>query len=76
MTEDVQVLTERLALHCNKAGLKAEVLAPTRVRISDPDGNGRQQKSSAACPIRKRKGLCGGGAGMSPFVRRTKFLVR
>jgi hypothetical protein len=40
-TPDVHLIAEELAHDCAEAGLVAEVLAPTRVRVSTPGGHAR-----------------------------------
>jgi hypothetical protein len=39
--DDIHIFTERLAEECRKAGLRAEIVAPTRVLVSRPGAHGR-----------------------------------
>jgi hypothetical protein len=48
---DVHLLAERLADDCLKAGLEAEVLAPTRVRVGAPGGNARLTETVRCMPL-------------------------
>lgn len=48
---DVHLLAEKLADDCVKAGLMAEVLAPTRVRIGPPGGQARLTEIVCCMPL-------------------------
>jgi hypothetical protein len=48
---DVHLLAEKLATDCMKAGLKAEVLAPTRVRVGVPGGHARLTDTVRCMPV-------------------------
>jgi hypothetical protein len=50
-SQDVYALSKQLAEDCEKTGLKAEVLAPTRVRISDPAGHARLTEVVRCMPL-------------------------
>ena len=48
---DVHLLAEKLAHDCTKAGLVAEVLAPTRVRVGAPGGRARLTEIVCCMPL-------------------------
>ena len=48
---DVHLLAEKLAHDCLKAGLVAEVLAPTRVRVAAPGGHARLTETVRCMPL-------------------------
>jgi hypothetical protein len=48
---DVHLLAEKLADDCTKAGLDAEVLAPTRVRVGAPGGHSRLTETVCCMPL-------------------------
>lgn len=48
---DVHLLAEKLADDCAKAGLKAEVLAPTRVRVGAPGGHASLTDTVRCMPV-------------------------
>jgi hypothetical protein len=48
---DVHLLAEKLADDCTKAGLEAEVLAPTRVRVGAPGGHARLTDTVRCMPV-------------------------
>ena len=48
--DDVDVLTRRLADECQKAGLNAIVVAPTRVHVSLPGGHARLSETVRCMP--------------------------
>jgi hypothetical protein len=48
---DVHLLAEKLATDCTKAGLKAEVLAPTRVRVGVPGGQAHLTDTVRCMPV-------------------------
>jgi hypothetical protein len=48
---DVHLLAEKLANDCAKAGLDAEVLAPTRVRVAAPGGHARLTETVRCMPV-------------------------
>ncbi|WP_329236204.1 hypothetical protein OG417_31385 [Actinoallomurus sp. NBC_01490] len=48
---DVHLLAEKLADDCTKAGLEAEVLAPTRVRVGAPGGHARLIDTVRCMPV-------------------------
>ena len=45
---DFHLLAEKLAHDCLKAGLVAEVLAPTRFRVAAPGGHARRRPAHVA----------------------------
>jgi hypothetical protein len=49
--DDVHLLAEKLADDCTKAGLEAEVLAPTRVRVGAPGGHSRLTETVCCMPL-------------------------
>ncbi|MGH7515111.1 MAG: hypothetical protein ACREOQ_19575 [Gemmatimonadales bacterium] len=48
---DVHLLAEELAQDCTRAGLVAEVLAPTRVRVGMPGGQARLTEIIRCMPL-------------------------
>ncbi|MFB9838657.1 hypothetical protein [Actinoallomurus acaciae] len=48
---DVHLLAEKLADDCAKAGLEAEVLAPTRVRVGAPGGHASRTDTVRCMPV-------------------------
>lgn len=54
---DVHLLAEKLARDCTKAGLVAEVLAPTRVRVGVPGGHARLTETVCCMPLPHDEGL-------------------
>jgi hypothetical protein len=49
--DDVHLLAEKLADDCTKAGLEAEVLAPTRVRVGAPGGHSLLTETVCCMPL-------------------------
>ena len=53
--EDVHVLTRQLAQECEKAGLNATVVAPTRVQVSLPGAHARLSETVRCMPDRQER---------------------
>src|SRR5258705_203077 len=53
--DDVDTLAQRLAEECGRAGLNAEVVAPTRVRVSLPGAHARLTETVTCKPDRRER---------------------
>lgn len=55
MDDDVHTLTSRLTDACRRAGLNAEPVAPTRVRVSYPGAHARLSETVRCMPDRQER---------------------
>jgi hypothetical protein len=53
--DDVHALTRRLTEACQRAGLAAETIAPTRVRVSLPGAHDRLSETVRCMPDRQER---------------------